>query len=181
MLYVLGNQHHYDEDEEVIQTDYWDDIWQKNDVTDGFKQEDLIATITSKIVSSDPTFKQTIHSFLLNWRDIFSQSLNAVPADLPPLVVEIDQGIFMTRRSQGPPRMMTSEKELHIKKFIEEGLRNNIIRPSHQAYYSQVHLVAKPLLEEVLPAVLPDLVTRAPMPGSALVGRGSPVLSLIHI
>ena len=46
MLYVLGNQHHYDEDEEVIQTDYWDEIWQKNDVTDGVKQEDLIATIT---------------------------------------------------------------------------------------------------------------------------------------
>jgi len=107
-LHVLGNQHHYDEDDEVIQTHYWDDIWQKNDVTDGAKQEDLIATITSKIVSNDPTFKQTIHSFLLNWRDIFSRSLNAVPADLPPLVVEIDQGIFMTRRSQGPPRMMTS-------------------------------------------------------------------------
>ena len=69
-LHVLGNQHHYDEDDEVIQTDYWDDIWQKNGVTDGDKQEDLIDTITSKIVSNDPTFTQTIHSFLLNWRDI---------------------------------------------------------------------------------------------------------------
>ena len=86
MLHVLGNQHHYDEDDEVIQSDYWDDIWQKNDVTDGNEQEDLIVTITSKIVSTDPLFKQTIHTFLLNWRDIFSRSLNAVPADLPPLV-----------------------------------------------------------------------------------------------
>ena len=67
MLHVLGDQHHYDEDDEVIQSKYWDNIWQKNDVTDGVKQEDLIVRITSKIVSTDPLFTQTIHLFLLNW------------------------------------------------------------------------------------------------------------------
>ena len=79
-IHVLNNQHQYDEDDEVIQKSYWDEIWQKNDVRDVDEQEDLITIITSKIVSDDPTFKQTIHSFLLHWEDIFSRSLSEAPA-----------------------------------------------------------------------------------------------------
>ena len=39
---------------------------------------------------------------------------------------------------------MTAEKDAHMEKFISEGLRTNVIRPSKARYYSQVHLVAKP-------------------------------------
>ena len=39
---------------------------------------------------------------------------------------------------------MTAEKDAHMAKFITEGLRTNVIRPSKARYYSQVHLVAKP-------------------------------------
>ena len=42
---------------------------------------------------------------------------------------------------------MTAEKDAHMAKFISEGLRTNVIRPSKARYYSQVHLVAKPLAD----------------------------------
>ena len=55
----------------------------------------------------------------------------------------------MTKQSQGPPRMMTIDKEQHIRKFIDEGLESNIIRASNAVHYSQVHLVAKPMNEQI--------------------------------
>ena len=140
----VHRNHVYDEDDEVIQYNYWDDAWQKNDVENSSIKEDLIGPIVSKINSSDPTFAKEIYTFLTKYEDLFSRNLNAIPADLDPLEIEVDSKKFMTKQSQGPPRMMTTEKESHIEKFIAEGLKSNIIRPSKATHYSQVHLVAKP-------------------------------------
>ena len=96
---------------------------------------------------TDIVCRVTIHTFLQDYRDLFSRKLNAIPADLPPLKIEVDCKKFMTKQSQGPPRMMTVEKEQHIRKFIAEGLESDIIRASNAAHYSQVHLVAKPMNE----------------------------------
>ena len=78
------------------------------------------------------------------WSDLFSRTLSATPADLPPLVIDVDATRWMTKTSQGPPRLMSATKEKHVKAFVEEGLAQRIIRPSTQAHYSQVHLVPKP-------------------------------------
>ena len=141
----FNRSHIYDEDDEVIQYDHWDDAWQKNDVENSEENEDLISQIVSRIDSTDPTFATEIHTFLQDYRDLFSRKLNAIPANLPPLAIEVDSKKFMTKQSQGPPRMMTAEKERHIEKFIAEGLESKIIRASNAAHYSQVHLVAKPM------------------------------------
>ena len=63
--------------------------------------------------------------------------------------LEVDKTKFHVNATQGPPRVMTSEKETHMKKFIGEGLAPKVIRPSNLAYYSQVHLVPKPSEENV--------------------------------
>jgi hypothetical protein len=145
----IHRSHIYDEDEEVIQYDHWDDAWQKNGVGDSEEQEDLISQIVSRIDSTDPTFAKEIDIFLQDYKDLFSRTLNPIPADLPSLTIEVNKEKFMTKQSQGPPRMMTIDKEQHIRKFIDEGLESNIIRASNAVHYSQVHLVAKPMNEQI--------------------------------
>ena len=66
------------------------------------------------------------------------------PSLLEPLSIEIDKAKFETKKAQGPPRMMSAEKDAHMEKFITEGLKSNVIRPSNARYYSQVRLVVKP-------------------------------------
>ena len=135
----------YDEDEEVIQYDHWDEVWQKNDnKTENNNEDDLIDTIVAKINSDDQLFIIETRAFLEEYRDLFSRRLNAIPADLPPLELDVDKEKFCTRTSQGPPRIMTGEKEIHMRNFITEGLEQNIIRASNATHYSQVHLVVKP-------------------------------------
>ena len=140
--------HKYEEDEEVIQSDYWDDAWMKDDDKTE-EEEDFIELIVSKIISTDASFIIEARKFLKRYKDLFSRKLNTIPAKLDPLEIEVDSKKFKVSANQGPPRMMTSEKEQHIKKFIEEGLRSKVIRPSNAAYYSQVHLVHKPSPEPI--------------------------------
>ena len=114
---------------------------------DGVKsveEEDFIKLIVSKITSTDPTFIIEAQLFLEEYRDLFSRDLNPIPAKLDPLEIEVDSKKFNVSQNQGPPRMMTSEKEEHIEKFITEGLKLKVIRPFNSTYYSQVHLVPKP-------------------------------------
>ena len=47
--------HKYDEDDEVIQSDFWDDAWMKDGVK-SVEEEDFIKLIVSKITTTDPTF-----------------------------------------------------------------------------------------------------------------------------
>ena len=140
---IFKRPQHYDEDEEVIQRDHWDDAWQKNDDKSS-TEKDVIDTIVDKINSKDESFKIEAHAFLSEYRDLFSRTLSATPALLQPLTIEIDRAKFETPQAQGPPRMMTVEKDIHMEKFITEGLKSNVIRPSNARYYSQVHLVVKP-------------------------------------
>jgi len=111
----------YDEDDEVIQYDHWDEVWQKND-KDTENKEDFIEMIVSKTNSDDLLFKMEIRALLEEYRDLFSRHLNAIPADLPPLELDVDKDRFFTRTNQGPPRIMTVKKERHMRKFIQEGL-----------------------------------------------------------
>jgi hypothetical protein len=138
----LGSQQ-YDEDEEVIPYEHWDDAWQKND-SDNFKKEDILETIMNNVESKNAEFKMRTRHFLERWRDVFSRTLTSEAAKLPPLEITVDAEKWETKRSQGPPRMMSFEKETHLRKFIEESIANKIIRPSTASHYSQVHLVPKP-------------------------------------
>ena len=113
------------------------------------EEEEIINLIVSKIVSTDQSFIIEARKFLKRYKDLFSRKLNTIPAKLDPLEIEVDSKKFKVSANQGPPRMMTSEKEQHIKKFIEEGLLSKVIRPSNSAYYSQVHLVPKPIPEPI--------------------------------
>jgi len=51
------NRQHYDDDEEVIEYESWDDAWRKNDGKSQSKEKDVIDTIVDKIHSNDESFK----------------------------------------------------------------------------------------------------------------------------
>jgi hypothetical protein len=138
------NRQHYDDDEEVIEYESWDDAWRKNDEKSESKDKDVIDTIVDKIHSKDPSFIISARALLSEYRDLFSRTLSVTPALLEPLTIEIDKAKFETKKAQGPPRMMSAEKDAHMEKFITEGLKSKVIRPSNARYYSQVHLVVKP-------------------------------------
>ena len=85
--------HRYDEDDEVIQSDFWDDAWMKDGVKSA-EEEDFIKLIVSKITSTDPTFIIEAQLFLEEYRDLFSRNLNPIPAELDPLEIEVDSKKF---------------------------------------------------------------------------------------
>ena len=58
------NRQHYDNDEEVIEYESWDDAWRKNDDKSTSKDKDVIYTIVDKIHSKDTMFKIETHAFL---------------------------------------------------------------------------------------------------------------------
>ena len=79
------NRQHYDDDEEVIEYESWDDAWRKNDEKSQSKDKDVIDTIVDKIHSKDPSFKISARALLSEYRDLFSRTLSVTPALLEPL------------------------------------------------------------------------------------------------
>jgi hypothetical protein len=134
-----------DEDDEVIQKNHWDDTWTKSAPSSSSTDPlDVVEVIIRNIVSKDEGFKTRLRMFLAEWRDLFSSSLRHEPADLDPLVIEVDKSKWDVRQNTGPPRMLSLQKESHLRKFIDEGLAHGIIRRSTATHYSQVFLVPKP-------------------------------------
>ena len=85
--------HIYEEDEEITQSDYWDDAWMKDD--DKSEEEDeIINLIVSKIVSTDQSFIIEARKFLKRYKDLFSRKLNTIPTKLEPLEIEVDSKKF---------------------------------------------------------------------------------------
>ena len=58
--------------------------------------------------------------------------------------IEVDTAELECRQNQGAPRMLNAAKEKHLKGFIEESLKYEIIRHSMATHYSRVYLVPKP-------------------------------------
>ena len=81
------------------------------------------------------------------FKDIFSTFLPTVPAKIEPLIVEVDRSLWCVRANQGPPRIQSPVKQAFIVKQISEYLQQNVIRKSNAAYYSQIHMVPKPVVK----------------------------------
>ena len=65
---IVGSQNrqHYDDDEEVIEYESWDDdAWRKNDEQSTSKDKDVIDTIVDKIHSTGTSFKIEARALLL--------------------------------------------------------------------------------------------------------------------
>ena len=78
------------------------------------------------------------------FEDVFSETLPAEPAKLPPFNIDADLVKWQVPRNSGPPRPQTPANQLEIKHQLDLLLSQNIIRTSQASHYSQVLLAEKP-------------------------------------
>ena len=132
-------------EEEDDDTQHWDDTWQKSGSKwNNVQDDEIIETIVKNIKSEDLDFKNHAREFLKRWSNIFCRTLSKIPADIEPMNIEVDTAKWECRQNQGAPRMLNAAKEKHLRGFIEESLKYEIIRPSMATHYSHVYLVPKP-------------------------------------
>jgi hypothetical protein len=60
--------------------------------------------------------------------------------------LEVDEALWNVNSNKGPPREQTSAKQAEVRKqVVEKMLPVNVVVASQAEYYSQVHLVKKPI------------------------------------
>lgn len=107
--------------------------------------ESSTANLRELVTVRGPTSLQhSIHDLCEEFKDIFSSSVRAEPAKVPPLVLEVDREKWETRHNRGPPRFLTQEKDRDLRKQVDRLLRCGVIQPVTASEYSQIHLVRKP-------------------------------------
>ena len=85
-----------------------------------------------------------VHELLDEYSDIFSETLKAEPALVPPLELTVDKQMWEQPKHHSAPRAQTSANQAEIKVQLDKLVAQNIVRPSEAPYYSQVHLAEKP-------------------------------------
>jgi hypothetical protein len=98
-----------------------------------------------KHVSKNPAMRERTKALTSEFNDIFSTTLPTEPARLEPFVLQVDDKKWEVRANQGPPRQHTVEKQQFLLKQLIEYKKQNVIQNSNAAYYSQIHMVRKPL------------------------------------
>ena len=78
------------------------------------------------------------------YKDIFCDKLNKVPAKLQPMTLTVDDAKWDSKRNRLPPRPMSTAKQKEIKNQVEQMLDQHLIRPSRALSWSQVLLTPKP-------------------------------------
>ncbi len=89
------------------------------------------------------SFKKKVHIILNNYADCFCKTVGSKPAKVNPLVLQVDEKKWYTKRNTHGPRIQSVLKEKAIHEFIEHALADDIIEVSQAPYVSQVLLTPK--------------------------------------
>ena len=100
--------------------------------------------LESMIQTKDVELYEDIKAAILQYKHIFSRTLKAEPALVPPVDIEVDELNWYATSNQKAPRMQSIQKQEVLQNNIKQMLELNIIRPSSEGTYSQVHLPPKP-------------------------------------
>jgi hypothetical protein len=101
-------------------------------------------------IYGDEDLQAEIRQVCNKWKHIFHTTVGLEPADIPPMKLEMDHKIWMVNSNKGPPREQTPAKQAEVRKqVVEKMLPVNVVGTSQAEYYSQVHLVKKPVYKSV--------------------------------
>jgi hypothetical protein len=103
----------------------------------------LVGELPTDIQGSD-SFQSAVRQLLDEFRDVFSKTLSEEPARVTPLRLEVDHTRWHSSAARLPPRLQGAVKGKEILLQTSQMLELGLIRPSQEAYHSQVHLVRKP-------------------------------------
>ena len=76
--------------------------------------------------------------------DVFCREVRKAPANLPPLILEVDTQLWVTKANKAQARPQSVEKTLEIIKQVNRMLELEVIERSDATEWSQVLLVPKP-------------------------------------
>ena len=78
------------------------------------------------------------------FQDIFSRVVRDTPADIQPMVIDVDDVKWFAAKTHKSPRPTSVSQQMEIKRQIEKMLELKVIGPSSATQVSQVLLVPKP-------------------------------------
>jgi hypothetical protein len=97
-------------------------------------------------IFGDEELQEEIRKVCIKWKHIFHTTVGTTPAEIPPMKLEVDEALWNVNSNKGPPREQTSAKQAEVRKqVVEKMLPVNVVVASQAEYYSQVHLVKKPI------------------------------------
>ncbi len=102
--------------------------------------DEIIAMITFE---GSPWLQEQLRSLCREYIDIFSTSVRSLPAQVDPMVIEIDRTKWEVPRNRLPPRHHSAEKQLAIRTQVNKLLELGVIEESQASEWSQVHPVPK--------------------------------------
>jgi hypothetical protein len=117
----------------------------KSDITD-FLPDDKSPKLQSNVplIVGDTEFHERLRQLMDDYHDVFSRTVSAEPAQVPPMVLELNEFLWKVPANRGPPRPQTPVKQTVLLDMLRKMLENGIIQPSQASEYSQVLLVKKP-------------------------------------
>jgi hypothetical protein len=123
----------------------------KSDITDFLPEDDNKPFSSSQspqkdvpIIVGDTDFHEQLRQLMDEYHDVFSRTVSAEPAHVPPMVLELNEMLWKVPANRGPPRPQTPIKQTALLEMLRKLLANGIIQPSQASEYSQVLLVKKP-------------------------------------
>jgi hypothetical protein len=93
------------------------------------------SSLPTKIFGSDQ-LREQINALVIEFKVIFRRTLTPYPSIVLSLKMGISENLWQTR-------LITAQKELIVKEYMDALLAQNIIRRSNQPYYSELHMVPK--------------------------------------
>ncbi len=111
---------------------------------DDNRTTDINDTLMLTGISGSADLQRQIKALIREYGDIFSSTVRADPAKVPPLSMVIDRSKWTNKRNHGAPRFLTRDKDVDLRKQIALLESLGVIEKSQASEYSQVHLVRKP-------------------------------------
>ena len=121
------------------------------DVEQGYTDAPWEIPINQQLDDSLPTeifgtekLKKEVQLLCSEYQDIFSTSVRAEPADIPPMDIQVDRMKWQMPSNRRPPRLQSTMKQSEVLRQVEHMNSHNVTRPSQAAEHSQVLLTPKP-------------------------------------
>jgi hypothetical protein len=92
---------------------------------------------------NDSKLRAQLERIVTQFQDRFAVNVASEPAAIPPFRIEVDQTKWSLIKPEKYPRPQSEARQMAVDKFIRKALADNIIRPSHSNYFSQVLLTPK--------------------------------------
>ena len=94
--------------------------------------DEIIAMIT---FAGSPELQEQLRSLCREYIDIFSTSVRSLPAQVDPMVIEIDRTKWEVPRNRLPPRHHSAEKQAAIRTQVNKLLELGVIEESQASTY----------------------------------------------